>query len=771
MAFTDWATVTQTSTQLVFDFTNYRYQIKNATGMTAQLIVFTGAGEEYVIIPGSTTISVSLNQYNIGNGARGLRLGYGSSVIIQRESKADDPLQPGQVINQPYSIVGNGGRKLVRLSNGWLVSAARKTDGTLHMFKSLDDGKSWIKNPVIPSYGTINDFALVAIPGTTKVGFLVGHQNINLVFDVIDVSTWTAEKYRGVLDVNISAVGYMSITVDVSTRHLYAVWTSRTTAFPNSTNLRFAKSTDNGATWSITEQVTKENDVTKFVDYPSIVVANGKPFILARYRNSSSTLVHCYVSNGTSWAENRVHSQGTTYQLNGISAVVDKNGVIHVTWGAAISSDNYYHPMYSKSSDGIVWSEVRTLKPGNDPSITTDKNNKVAILATSPFSYLIQSNFDGNVWTDKIVPNTSSLGALKNVSTLYDNSHSISFDDTPPTIFQTANDIRYIGSYSANNPPSVTLTSPSNNQTLYENDTINISGDAYDADKDQSVTVFYQINGEQRKVLATNISQTQITLSKQLTFKDGKLYDSETVLTGTLAEGVEHKLKVWAVDSENGQSTTVERTFYVIPNRAPVLTVDSVEPAGVVDTDKFIISGAASDVDSNSSVKVTRRINNENPVEIYSGPGGAWEFAVSLSQLQVGENKIVIEVIDNYGAKVSKTIKLKKNEVKTPILHAVARYKIKPPAGSAKGVLLFIERDEDMDLKVELSMTLAGEQEQYETLTADNTAPMPNTNGIVEDTYYYEATEPKDNIILKLSTTRPDVTVNHKIHLISGAVE
>ncbi|WP_193767352.1 hypothetical protein, partial [Lysinibacillus sp. OL1] len=322
-----------------------------------------------------------------------------------------------------------------------------------------------------------------------------------------------------------------------------------------------------------------------------------------------------------------------------------------------------------------------------------------------------------------------------------------------------------------NNAPIASITSPSNNQMLYENDTLNITGDSYDPDKDQSVTVFYQINSEQRKVLAINASLTQITLSKQLTFKNGKIYDGEVALTGTLAEGVAHTLKVWAVDSENGQSATIERTFYVVPNRAPLLSVDAIIPSGVVDADKFKISGTSSDPDANSNVKVTRKINGGNPVEIYNGPGGAWEFDVSLAELVVGENTIVIEVIDNYGAKTSKTIKIKKNEVKTPILHAVGRYKIKPPAGSAKGVLLFIERDEEMDLKVELSMTLAGEQEQYETLTADNTAPMPNTNSIVEDTYYYEATEPKDNIILKLSTTRPDATVNHKIHLISGAVE
>lgn len=45
-------------------------------------------------------------------------------------------------------------------------------------------------------------------------------------------------------------------------------------------------------------------------------------------------------------------------------------------------------------------------------------------------------------------------------------------------------------------------------------------------------------------------------------------------------------------------------------------------------------------------------------MEIYSGSGGPWEFEVSLAQLVVAENTIVLEVVDNYGAKTSKTIRV-----------------------------------------------------------------------------------------------------------------
>ncbi|MGE7916340.1 Ig-like domain-containing protein [Lysinibacillus xylanilyticus] len=382
--------------------------------------------------------------------------------------------------------------------------------------------------------------------------------------------------------------------------------------------------------------------------------------------------------------------------------------------------------------------------------------------------YILEVSINGGSWVQIGTPTTNSFSYTIPTAT------SIQFRVKAQDSGGLESSYRLSNIYTVKKPnqtPTVSLTSPTENVTLYENDTLNISGTAYDADADQSVTVYYQINAELRKVLATNLSQTQITLSKQLKFKAGKLYDGDTAVTGNLSDGIAHKLKVWAVDSENTQSVIVERTFYVVPNRAPLLVVDAVVPSGVINNDKFKISGTASDQDDNSSVKVVRRINNGNAVEIYNGSGGAWEFEIALSQLQVGENTIVVEVIDNYGAKSSKTIKLKKNEIKTPILQSVARYKIEPPKGNAKGVLLFIERDKELDLKVELSMTLTGEQEQYETLSPEDTAPMPYDDNIVEDTFYYEATEPKSNIILKLTMSRTDLSVNHKIQLVSGAVE
>ncbi|QDQ01170.1 hypothetical protein FOH38_12295 [Lysinibacillus fusiformis] len=318
-----------------------------------------------------------------------------------------------------------------------------------------------------------------------------------------------------------------------------------------------------------------------------------------------------------------------------------------------------------------------------------------------------------------------------------------------------------------NTAPTVSVSSPSANMTLYENDLFNITGSAADVNANQSVTIYAQVNFEQRIVLGIGLSNAAIPFNKQLKFKAGKLFDGETAITGSLTDGVPHTLKIWAQDGDGGQSPSTDRAFYVVPNRPPSLTVDTVQPSGIINTDKFKISGTASDPDGNP-VKATYRLNGGNSValEIVEGK---WEFDIALAQLQVGSNTFVVELMDSYDFKVSKTIKLNKNEVNTPILQSIARYKIEPPKGSAKGVLLWIQRDEGLNLNIELSMRLKGEQELYEILTPMYTVPV--YEGVVEDEFYYETLEPKDNIILKLTTSRDDVITDNKIYLIMGVLE
>ncbi|WP_052344231.1 Ig-like domain-containing protein [Bacillus ndiopicus] len=389
-------------------------------------------------------------------------------------------------------------------------------------------------------------------------------------------------------------------------------------------------------------------------------------------------------------------------------------------------------------------------------SITLNLNNYFSDVDNDALSYSATSSNAG----------IATVGVASNILTITGQAIGNA------TITVTASDGKSTATQSfavaiTNAAPTVTVSQPSANVTLYENDLLQLAGSASDVDANQSITIYAQVNNEQRIVLNVGLSNAPVSFNKQLKFVGGKLYDDDTVITGNLIDSIPHTLKIWAQDGDGALSTITERAFYVVPNRPPILTIDTVQPSGIIDTDKFVISGTANDPDNNS-VTASYRLNGGNSVALEITEG-RWAFEIALGQLDVGQNTIVIELVDSYNFKVSKTIKLNKTEVKTPILHSVARYKIEPPRGSAKGVLLWIQRDEELNLIAELSMTLQGEQEQYVKLTADHTAPV--STGVVEDEFYFEANEPKNNIILKLSTTRPNIDVNHKIHLISGVLE
>lgn len=314
-----------------------------------------------------------------------------------------------------------------------------------------------------------------------------------------------------------------------------------------------------------------------------------------------------------------------------------------------------------------------------------------------------------------------------------------------------------------NSAPTVVLNA-TNNLTLYENDTFTIDGSATDPDVGNVVNVKYQINSEMTRAIAVNISTgAAMPYNKQLLFKGGQLFDGATVVTTALNAGVAHTLKVWAEDDQGGKSAEQIRTFYVVPNRPPALTVDPFgEQADMINNDMITINGASSDPDGNDVV-VAYKLNSNAAVQIHSGLAGPWTFDLQLKSLKDGENIIVVEVTDTYGFKSSKTIKLNKTANLTPLLASVQRYEIMPPSGSAQGVLLWIQRDSTLTVSAEISMTTGSEQEQFTSMALSNTAPV--TTGIVEDEFTFQADAAKENIYVKLN-----ITGTGAVTLISGVL-
>ncbi|KAB8126892.1 exo-alpha-sialidase [Gracilibacillus oryzae] len=683
------------------------------------------------------------------------------------------------VVAQPYSTAGNGGRKLVSLSNGWLVAVVEYDNYYSKAYISKDNGATWefygdveesLSEVSVASNGT-----MVYIFGTRYKGNFRIHR-----FDA--TSAPSVIPSISVIGNNVVETGATSLAIDPTNGHLHAALSTKNVTYPNSFNILYSKSTDGGSTWSAVEQVTTLNMTGGYnFNSPSLVIRSGYPYILVDLNDGASdsdifvftkaftTKLNRYTKSD--WGNTRVY-QGD-FDQSTPSAVVDKDGVIHVAWRGR---GRTWVIMYSKSIDGgITWSSERIISENLDntssvPSITVDKENNLFVLydhyRSGRDTYLVKSIDSGNNWSNPV----NLVDGGYNSSTLYDPTFSGVFGDRPPLIYQTYMRVEYIGTYTTNNVPTLTLNT-TDNRTLYESDTFTIGGSAQDVDSGNVATVKYQINSGEVRAITVKISDgATFPFNRVLTFKQGKLYNGDTAVTNNLAEGSQHVLKVWVEDDQGGKSEEEVRSFYVVPNRPATLTIDNFSTrTDLIDSDAVTISGSVSDPDNNNVI-VKYKIENGSFTEVYNGSSGSFSFQITLEQLNVGDNSITVQAVDSYGSITSKTLAVTKNENNQPLLTSVARYKLTPPNGTASGAVLWIQRETgDLVVDAEIHMGMNGDPESYQPMTLESTAFV--TDGIEEDEFTFDnGGVEAENIILKLTMTRTSVTSDKGIKQISGVL-
>lgn len=179
-----------------------------------------------------------------------------------------------------------------------------------------------------------------------------------------------------------------------------------------------------------------------------------------------------------------------------------------------------------------------------------------------------------------------------------------------------------------NSVPSVTLTSPADNQTLSEGNALPIQGTAGDTDNGNVVTVKYKINNGPTRAIASGVSDgsSPISFARTLTYSNKRLWDGSTDVAGVdLAEGVDHTLTVWAEDDQGGKSAEITRKFRVIWNRPPTISG--------TDTDLGVISVAPSQTYTVSdpegqSFTITEYLDGE-VLRTFSGVAGQ-EYTVTI---------------------------------------------------------------------------------------------------------------------------------------------
>lgn len=348
-------------------------------------------------------------------------------------------------------------------------------------------------------------------------------------------------------------------------------------------------------------------------------------------------------------------------------------------------------------------------------------------------------------------------------------SNIVAIEGTYPINGKHSDGFWYVRGALTNAVPTLSLAT-TDNRILYENDSFGISGSATDTDSGNVVSVKYQLNGGTERAITSGISTgASIPFNRSLTYKGGMLYDGSTAVTPALAESTTHSLKVWAEDDKGGKSAIQTRLFTVVANRPAALVIEPFVTAGnLIDSDTMTIKGNVADPENNTVV-VRYKIGSGSYVEVLNGVGGPFTIPIKLSALKSGANTVTIQATDSYGAVSSKTLNVAKSGSVQPLKTSVVRYKINPPNGSAKGVLLWIEREVgDLTVDAEISATMAGEAESFVPMTKTSTAFV--TDGIEEDEFTHDAVTPKDNIVIKLTMTRASTASNNGIKLISGVL-
>ncbi|MBM7106906.1 glycine rich domain-containing protein [Brevibacillus laterosporus] len=323
-----------------------------------------------------------------------------------------------------------------------------------------------------------------------------------------------------------------------------------------------------------------------------------------------------------------------------------------------------------------------------------------------------------------------------------------------------------------NEPPKFTLSAPSDNQVLKENDKVNIQGTALDLNYGDILVFKCQINNSGIRALDSRVSNgsTPISFSKTLNYQGGRLFDGTLDVSRLLAEGTNHTLSLWVEDNQGGKSDVVTRTFTVKHNKAPIITVGTFPAvqSGLIPPDSITLSGTASDPDGNT-LTVKAKLNSGTDQTLLNGvTSGNWSYTCKVSDLKAGANTITITATDQFGLSTVKTFNVTNAVTETPMKKAVARYKILAPKGSAREILAWLKREKgNLVVDAETSFVDKGLPEQYTAMTKES---VDLTTSIAEDELISTVATAKSDVMFKLTLGRTNTSAKEAAVMLVGVI-
>lgn len=250
-------------------------------------------------------------------------------------------------------------RELVRLSNGdlWCFYSIVDTTRKLYAIKSTDGGATWTGNIQISTGADTCYYASAAVDTSNNIHVVYtqeasGVENLHYIY--YNGSIWTGEE-------TLTTDGYShqycpALAID-SANKLHLTWYSMETP-----QKIYYKNKASGGSWSVSQTL---RGTSGDVIYPGGSEASGMPSIF-----------------------------------------VDKNNVVHISFGVKASADTYVRLRYLKSTDGgSNWSAIETLSADTedayDSCIVCDEANgypRIVWSSWGTYEHIYFIKWNGSSW-------------------------------------------------------------------------------------------------------------------------------------------------------------------------------------------------------------------------------------------------------------------------------------------------------------------------------------------------------------------------------------
>jgi hypothetical protein len=308
-----------------------------------------------------------------------------------------------------------------RLSNGWWVCCAYdSTGGQIRFYKWQPPYAvgTW-SQLCYRTFGSACNVSLISHDTTVYALITYSHSGSHVYWVGFDAATQTNIDLT--LNDNIesgqTSIGLISSIAIDSSGNLTAAWASKNSTYPDSFNIRSAKSPDGGTTWTKqdgtagVDQMTTENSAGAQHYNPCVIyMSNSNPAITEDYVNGGIYRIRCIAWNGSAWNSFVTVYYGDTYAQSSPSAVVQKYGTyagnIGVAWhGYGATHTTTYHILFKSSSDnGANWGSLIDVAVGQNATLTCDQSGNYHVTyERSSVIYRKSSSDGGATWSAEVI--------------------------------------------------------------------------------------------------------------------------------------------------------------------------------------------------------------------------------------------------------------------------------------------------------------------------------------------------------------------------------